>query len=66
MAAAVLRQGGKMDGPTAQYLHPIDGLDAVMWVPPSSGQLFWLRRAPALAAVRRCGGAAVRRCGERS
>jgi hypothetical protein len=24
-----------MDGPTAQYLHPIAGLDAAMWVPPS-------------------------------
>ena len=42
-----------MDGPTAQYLHPIDGLDAAMWVPPSRGQLFWLRRAPALFAPAR-------------
>ena len=39
-----------MDGPAAQYLHPIAGLDAAMWVPPSRGQLFWLRRAPALFA----------------
>ena len=42
-----------MDGPTAQYLHPIAGLDAEMWVPPSRGQLFWLRRAPALFAPAR-------------
>jgi hypothetical protein len=42
-----------MDGPTAQYLHPIAGLDAVMWVPPSRGQLFWLRRAPSLFAPAR-------------
>ena len=42
-----------MDGPTAQYLHPIAGLDAAMWVPPSRGQLFWLRRAPALFAPAR-------------
>jgi hypothetical protein len=42
-----------MDGPTAQYLHPIAGLDAAMWVPPSRGQLFWLRRAPALFALDR-------------
>jgi hypothetical protein len=40
-----------MDGPTAQYLHPIAGLDAAMWVPPSRGQLFWLRRVPALFAL---------------
>jgi hypothetical protein len=39
-----------MDGPTAQYLRPIAGLDAAMWVPPSRGQLFWLRRAPVLFA----------------
>ena len=39
-----------MDGPTAQYLRPIAGLDAAMWVPPSRGQLLWLRRAPALFA----------------
>jgi hypothetical protein len=42
-----------MDGPTAQYLHPIAGIDAAMWVPPSRGQLFWLRRAPALFAPAR-------------
>jgi len=24
-----------MDGPTAQYLRPIAGLDAAMWVPPN-------------------------------
>jgi hypothetical protein len=42
-----------MDGPTAQYLRPIAGLDAVMWVPPSRGQLFWLRRAPHLFAPAR-------------
>ena len=35
-----------MDGPNAQYLRPIAGLDAAIWVPPSRGQLFWLRRAP--------------------
>jgi hypothetical protein len=39
-----------MDRPTAQCLRPIRGLDAVMWVPPSRGQLFWLRRAPSLFA----------------
>ena len=42
-----------MDRPTAQYLQPIAGLDAVIWVPPSRGQLFWLRRAPALFAPAR-------------
>jgi hypothetical protein len=42
-----------MDGPTAQYLRPIAGLDAAMWVPPSRGQLFWVRRAPALFAPAR-------------
>lgn len=42
-----------MDGATARYLHPIDGLEAAMWVPPSRGQLFWLRRAPALFAPAR-------------
>jgi hypothetical protein len=42
-----------MDGPNARYLHPIAGLDAAMWVPPSRGQLFWLRRAPALFAPAR-------------
>jgi len=42
-----------MDGPTGQYLHPIAGLEAAMWVPPSRGQLFWLRRAPALFAPAR-------------
>jgi hypothetical protein len=42
-----------MDGPTARYLHPIAGLEAAMWVPPSRGQLFWLRRAPALFAPAR-------------
>ena len=42
-----------MDGPNAQYLRPIAGLDAAMWVPPSRGQLFWLRRAPALFAPAR-------------
>jgi hypothetical protein len=39
-----------MDGPTAQYLDPIPGIDAAMWVPPSRWQLFWVRRAPALFA----------------
>lgn len=42
-----------MDGPTAHYLRPIAGLDAAMWVPPSRGQLFWLRFAPALFAPAR-------------
>jgi hypothetical protein len=42
-----------MDGPTVRYLHPIAGLEAAMWVPPSRGQLFWLRRAPALFAPAR-------------
>ena len=42
-----------MDGPAAQYLDPIAGLDAVMLVPPSRGHLFWLRRAPALFAPAR-------------
>jgi len=39
-----------MDGPAGRYLHPIAGLDAVMWVLPGRGQLFWLRRAPVLFA----------------
>ena len=43
----------KLDGPTARYLQPIAGLDAAMWVPPSRGQLFWLRVAPALFAPAR-------------
>jgi hypothetical protein len=43
----------QMNGPTAQYLRPIAGLDAAMWAPPSRGQLFWLRRAPALFAPAR-------------
>jgi len=42
-----------MDEPSGQYLHPIAGLDAALWVPPSRGQLFWLRRAPALFAPAR-------------
>jgi hypothetical protein len=47
-----------MDGPTAlpaaqQHLQPIDGVDAAMWVLPSRGQLFWVRRAPALFAPAR-------------
>jgi hypothetical protein len=42
-----------MNGPTARYLHPIPGIDAAIWVPPSRGQLFWLRRAPALFAPAR-------------
>jgi hypothetical protein len=42
-----------MDGPSARYLRPIAGLDAAMWVAPSRGQLFWLRRAPALFAPAR-------------
>jgi hypothetical protein len=48
-----------MDAPTAQYLHPIAELDAAMWVPPSRGQLFWLRRAPALFAPARGTGRGV-------
>ena len=47
------RGGTVTDGPTARYLEPIAGLDAAMWVPPSGGQLFWLRRAPALFAPAR-------------
>ncbi|MGH3253409.1 MAG: hypothetical protein ACRDOI_45320, partial [Trebonia sp.] len=39
-----------MDGATARYLRPIAGLEAAMWVPPSWGHLFWLRRASALFA----------------
>jgi hypothetical protein len=35
---------------TGRYLDPIAGLDAAVWVAPSGGQLFWLRRAPALFA----------------
>jgi hypothetical protein len=31
-------------------VHPIAGLDAAMWVPPSRGQLFWVHCAPALFA----------------
>ncbi len=31
-----------------EYLHPVDGVDAQIWVPPTRGQLFWLRHAPAL------------------
>ena len=42
-----------MDEPTVRYLDPIAGLDAAMWVPPSRGQLFWLRFAPALFAPAR-------------
>jgi hypothetical protein len=38
---------------TGAYPLPIAGLDAAMWVPPSRGQLFWLRRAPALFAPAR-------------
>src|ERR1700730_16717239 len=53
MAEAALDGGKAMDGPTGQYLHPIAGLDAARWVPPSRGQLFWLRRAPALFAPAR-------------
>jgi hypothetical protein len=45
-----LAGGKQMDGPTAQYLDPIAGIDAAMWVPPSRWQLFWVRRAPALFA----------------
>ena len=42
------------DGPTGgQYLRPIAGLDAALWVAPSRGQLFWLRLAPALFAPAR-------------
>jgi hypothetical protein len=41
------------DGLTGQYLHPIAGLDAALWAPPSRGQLFWLRLAPALFAPAR-------------
>ena len=42
-----------MDDPTARYLDPIAGLDAVIWVPPSRGQLFWVRCAPTLFAPAR-------------
>ncbi len=48
-----------MDGPTARYLHPIAGLDAAMWVPPSRGQLFWLRRTSALFAPARDAGSGL-------
>jgi hypothetical protein len=48
-----LAEEGKIDEPTAQSLDPITGLDATIWVPPSGGQLFWLRRAPALFAPAR-------------
>jgi len=37
-----------MDPSTERYLRRIDGLDARIWVPPSRGQLFWLRHLPAL------------------
>jgi hypothetical protein len=30
------------------YLDRVDGLDAEIWVPPTPGQLFWLRHAPLL------------------
>jgi hypothetical protein len=40
-AEAALDGRKAMDGPTAQYLHPIAGLDAALWVPPSRGQLFF-------------------------
>ena len=33
-----------MDG----YLRRVEGLDAQIWIPPSRGQLFWARHAPAL------------------
>jgi hypothetical protein len=39
-----------MDRLTEQCLYPIAGLDAAIWVPPSRGQRFWLRRAPGLFA----------------
>jgi hypothetical protein len=47
------RKREEMDGPSARYLEPIAGLDAAMWVPPSRGQLFWLRVAPVLFAPAR-------------
>jgi hypothetical protein len=47
------------DGPAGHYLHPIAGLEAALWVPPSRGQLFWLRRAPALFAPARGTGRGV-------
>jgi hypothetical protein len=47
------------DGPAGHYLHPITGLEAALWVPPSRGQLFWLRRAPALFAPARGTGRGV-------
>jgi hypothetical protein len=37
-----------MDASMTGYLRRIDGLDARIWVAPSRGHLFWLRRAPAL------------------
>jgi hypothetical protein len=37
-----------MDGSLERYLRRVDGLDAQIWVPPSRGQLFWLRHASAL------------------
>jgi hypothetical protein len=37
-----------MDPPIERYLRRIDGLEARIWVPPSRGQLFWLRHLPAL------------------
>ena len=37
-----------MDPSGDRYLRRIDGLDAQIWVPPSRGQLFWLRHLPSL------------------
>src|SRR5215831_18304891 len=49
-----LTKGDEMDGGlTGQYLDPIAGLEAALWVPPSRGQLLWLRLAPALFAPAR-------------
>jgi hypothetical protein len=40
--------GRDTDGLDLEYLHRVDGLPAQIWVPPSRGQLFWARHAPAL------------------
>ena len=50
-----------MDGSSGQYLRPIAGLDAALWVPPSHGQLCWLRRAPAMFAPARVTGRGLAR-----
>ncbi|GAA4243137.1 hypothetical protein [Dactylosporangium darangshiense] len=50
-----------MDASIDRYLHRVDGVAAEIWVPPSRGQLFWLRHAPALFAPAVEGGSRLAR-----